>query len=471
MRRYRADWIARSVTGLGAFHLIKIPDSRVSSMSLPSFCHRTIERDPFPVRLSHGVVAGRRRQLRMFDLRHIVKRSSELNATWMRALGLAAGALWLSACPALTTYAAPPTDADGAAAPNAQHSAEHTLSRDDVDKLLNQARTAIAAGNLDQAEALVERAEKTHIRYPLFHFGPTPSSVRHELAAAQAQHSTGGAEKPRRRRRAGASDPFAQRPLPMPAAQASAQMPTDANDSQRGVMPAIYDQPAGQSNRYVNQVAATGPAQNRGADKPEAPMPPSLRSTSTDSEIQPDNLGRSLHNNFTDAVPASNAAPSTPSPKAQTIELLRQARQALAAGNLDQAEAAARQAASLGVPESMFLPSEDKPSLLAWEIHQARANEEIQAAPVAQPVVPAAVTISDPNDRYVKQTRSNPERDTTRNIRATTVPPGVSEHALRRGARATRLARRGIAAARGIAPWACRESLLNPDRRKPRRDH
>lgn len=349
-----------------------------------------------------------------------------MNATWMRALGLAAGALWLSTCPALTTYAAPPTDADGAAAPSARHSAEHTLSRDDVDKLLNQARAAIAAGNLDQAETLLERAEKTHIRYPLFHFGPTPSSVRHELAAAQAQHSTSGGDAAPAKS-AGASDPFAQRPLPMPAAQASAQMSADANDSQRGVMPAIYDQPAGQSNRYVSQVAATGPAQNRGADKPEAPMPPSLRSTSTDSEIQPDNLGRSLHNNFTDAVPASNAGQSAPSPKAQTIELLRQARQALAAGNLDQAESAARQAASLGVPESMFLPSEDKPSLLAWEIHQARASQEIQAAPVAQPVVPAAVTISDPNDRYVKQTRSNPERDTTRNIRATTVPPGVSD--------------------------------------------
>ena len=39
--------------------------------------------------------------------RHIAKRSSELNAKWMPALGLAAGALWLSVC-LVTTNAAEP---------------------------------------------------------------------------------------------------------------------------------------------------------------------------------------------------------------------------------------------------------------------------------------------------------------------------------------------------------------------------
>jgi general secretion pathway protein D len=328
----------------------------------------------------------------------------------------------------MTTYAAPPTDSD-AAASTAQHSADHALTRDDVDKLLNQSRAAIAAGNLDQAEALLERAEKAHVRYPLFHFGPTPSSVRHELAQAQADQPDDNTPKTAPGKSKGLTDPFAGRSRAMSASQAAAQVPIDATDAQRGVVPAIYDQAAGPPDRNVTQVSATSLGADHTTNSPNAPFPPSLRSTSPNSD-QPEGLGRSLHSNFSDAVPATPGSSAIAAQKAQSLDLLRQARQALAAGKFEQAEAAARQAAAIGVPESVFLPNEDKPSLLAWDIQQARATQSNQLQPPstasAAQVVPAAA-ISDPNDRYaVKQTRSSADRDTTRNVRATNTPPGLS---------------------------------------------
>ena len=101
-------------------------------------------------------------------VRHIAKRSSELNAKWMPALGMAAGALWLSVCLVATNAAEPGHSSHG-----------------DVDKLLVEARAAIEAGNLDRASALVERAEAAQPKYSLFHLGPTPALVRRELTQAQ----------------------------------------------------------------------------------------------------------------------------------------------------------------------------------------------------------------------------------------------------------------------------------------------
>ncbi|MCO6042431.1 general secretion pathway protein GspD [Aeoliella sp. ICT_H6.2] len=59
------------------------------------------------------------------------------------------------------------------------------LSRQDVDALLAQAKQAIGTGDLAQADKLVSRAEQAQVRYPLFHFGDTPNSVRRQLTQAQ----------------------------------------------------------------------------------------------------------------------------------------------------------------------------------------------------------------------------------------------------------------------------------------------
>jgi len=67
----------------------------------------------------------------------------------------------------------------------AESPAGQRLNRAEVDKLLVQARQAMAEGNLDQADVLVAKAEASGIRYPLLHFGPTPAKVRFELTRAQ----------------------------------------------------------------------------------------------------------------------------------------------------------------------------------------------------------------------------------------------------------------------------------------------
>ena len=71
------------------------------------------------------------------------------------------------------------------------------LTRDDVDVLLRQARSAIQQGNLEQADALVKRAEDARAHYPFFHMGPTPTSVRRELnRARRVQPSAGQSSAP-----------------------------------------------------------------------------------------------------------------------------------------------------------------------------------------------------------------------------------------------------------------------------------
>ncbi|TWT73553.1 outer membrane porin HofQ [Posidoniimonas polymericola] len=58
------------------------------------------------------------------------------------------------------------------------------MSRQEVDSLLSEARAAIAKGDLTRADALVRRAESSGIRYPMLHFGDTPSTLRRDLAKA-----------------------------------------------------------------------------------------------------------------------------------------------------------------------------------------------------------------------------------------------------------------------------------------------
>jgi hypothetical protein len=57
--------------------------------------------------------------------------------------------------------------------------------------------------------------------------------------------------------------------------------------------------------------------------------------------------------------------------KRQAQKRLSEARQALDAGNIDLADKLSHAAGALGVPESQFLPDEDRPSLVAWDIAQA----------------------------------------------------------------------------------------------------
>ena len=100
-----------------------------------------------------------------------------MNATRMSRNVLLLLGLGLSTClagGALAQTSTPPT-------------ATASLTKQQVDQLLAEAKAAIAAGNLEKADKLVTQAEGANVRYPLFHFGDTPSSLRRDLMRAQSQ--------------------------------------------------------------------------------------------------------------------------------------------------------------------------------------------------------------------------------------------------------------------------------------------
>ncbi|RIK79559.1 MAG: general secretion pathway protein GspD [Planctomycetota bacterium] len=72
-------------------------------------------------------------------------------------------------------------------------------------------------------------------------------------------------------------------------------------------------------------------------------------------------------------------APSQPAgdAKAQTLQLLAQARAALAAGKLAEAQALAGKASALNVPDSQFGPDEDRPGRLALDLQKAMAEGSV----------------------------------------------------------------------------------------------
>ncbi len=82
-----------------------------------------------------------------------------------------------------------------AATTAAKPTAEAPLTRADVNKLLGQARQAMAAGKLSEAEALLHKAESAKVKYPVLNFGDTPAKVRRDLNQLTSK-STAGKEGP-----------------------------------------------------------------------------------------------------------------------------------------------------------------------------------------------------------------------------------------------------------------------------------
>ncbi len=98
----------------------------------------------------------------------------------------------------------------------------------------------------------------------------------------------------------------------------------------------------------------------------------------------------------------------------QAVELMRQIRAALAAGQIDKATYLCRQLDALRIPENAFGPGEDRPGLVFQDVHQAIARS---AAGVVQ-----AGGVSQPNPG-VQSLVYDPSRDPTRNVQAQQVEP------------------------------------------------
>jgi len=71
-----------------------------------------------------------------------------------------------------------------------QTSETDSPTRAEVDSLLVQARSKMAAGRLTDADAILSRAESAEIHYPVLHFGDTPAKVRKELESLSRKQGT-----------------------------------------------------------------------------------------------------------------------------------------------------------------------------------------------------------------------------------------------------------------------------------------
>jgi general secretion pathway protein D len=311
-----------------------------------------------------------------------------------------------------------------------QQPAQARLTREDVDLMLRQARSAIQQGKLDEAEALVKRAEVAGAHYPFFHLGPTPTSVRRELnRARRVQPSSGQALAQGARQGLGpfsadgglpheaAGDPFLQRNQPegqqgaapptyggqpmstaasanLPPVPVTGQDVTNPYAPQAGTttLPASYYAQSGGPYPVANTVwDAAGDAaiadppmtdERRGdvaaTDEsalalPDAPLPRGMRYPQVVGDAAPETTAPQRR---TSAAAIDSVNPSAASPKQRALSQLIAARAALESGDVDLAENLARAAGSLGVPESQFLPNEDRPSLVAWDIERARQKQQ-----------------------------------------------------------------------------------------------
>jgi general secretion pathway protein D len=330
-----------------------------------------------------------------------------LNAKWMPALSVAAGVVWTSACLISTACAAP-----------------GPLSRGDVDRILAEAHSAIETGDLERAAALVEQAESAHPSYSLFHMGPTPGSVRRELDDARRAGRGIAAVKQVRPAvttplrepapMAEPGDPFAQRLMAVPAAPLAQPIPPVTRDEMMPpVVPALHSQPVGVPNNTAELAAAnlSPPTQSRYAES-QTSWP--AYTPAAEESPQPDAAPAFP----VETTPAAAGATNNDQ-KSRAVKLMQEARQALAAGDLQQAEEAARLASATGVPESAFLPHEDRPSLLAWDIQRARTNGKTPLPAVASP--------SAPEDRYATQARMSPELNSAPAYQTTSLPATASD--------------------------------------------
>lgn len=327
------------------------------------------------------------------------------------------------------------------------------LTREEAEVMLKEAHTAVEQGRLDDAEKILTRIENAHVNFSVFHVGPTTSSVRRELTrarhASQADAKTGGkpagagamSHLPFSRsdgaQKKGIEDPFAAKstlnaskdglPSTMSAPPAltgvagSINATPSAHDAIRGAANA----PAVKNAALETATASGGTAQLASNEQPLgaakiAGYPVTTAGTSDNRYGTTDGPGLTAPQT-TPAQPATNeTAGGAQTPKQQAKANIDAARKALEAGNYDEAEKLTRAATALGVPESEYLPDEDRPSLVAWDI--ARAKQKSPSTLAGQPKVERLPATS--ASRY--QTASARPADLALTSSNQTASPGTS---------------------------------------------
>jgi len=300
-------------------------------------------------------------------VRSIATRRAELNATGIPKIVVCLVGLGLLANASATAVAQAPSTS----------SVTNQLDRKDVDRLLAQARQAIDSGELARADQLIQQAEGAGVRYPMFHFGDTPSTLRREFMRAQSasapqEDKQPGGIKNMIRRGLGADDTPNADPFLAPGP--GLPQPPSAARTDAAVTPATATSPYGNfreegTPRTLPAFNAAAAAQNSAAGN----TPLSYPTTGSGSNALSDTAGTA---------------------KEQTQALLQSAREAMQRGDNTTAASLTAQASSLGVPESSFAEGEDRPSQVAWELAQRR-TQDAQVQPTTSSVHGTAS-----NDRY-----------------------------------------------------------------------
>ena len=344
------------------------------------------------------------------------------------------------ACAAQALHAATPEGSPTGAA--ASHvTALKPLSATDADYMLREARAAIEKGNLEEADKIVSRVESAHVKFSVFHVGPDQASVRRELTRAQKAAQAGNKAGSKADSTAAKSHlPFARsaavqaKPAADPfighnhAAEKSATPATPGRglsgvsaptalpaDNTPATKAAAYNQPADadvttadRANSLAGLKYPVTPASNEanpfqtGAGASNAtpaadpyasrsqPVDPLALSATTERTApltSPASPGLMPPSRGGSSYAASDAQARDLHPKQQAQADLAAARKALEAGDIARAEQLTKSATALGVPESEFLPDEDRPSLVTWDI--ARAKQKGQSSQPAVARLPA----------------------------------------------------------------------------------
>ena len=294
-------------------------------------------------------------------------------------------------------------------------------AREQTTDLLSRARQAMAEGNLETADSLLTRAEGMNVAYGLFHTGDTPKKARRDWERLRQSRSGGAAPK---------ADPFAGQPGALPQATPAAAKPIAASalstppayPSAMPAAPAAF--PAGPSAAItplpapavagdVRLVSGTEPVATAAfVNGNGAPAPANT------AQFIPAPLGASVAAAATPvppAVPTLATVPAEPTggQKQQVLDLVKQSREAFAAGDLARAEQLARDADALGVSDKEFGPQDDRPWLVLMEVEKVRRRGGVQPTAVAAPAGPAA-----PQAFPGSQAMYDSNNDATRNIPA-----------------------------------------------------
>jgi general secretion pathway protein D len=126
------------------------------------------------------------------------------------------------------------------------------------------------------------------------------------------------------------------------------------------------------------------------------------------------------------APPGDNAqggaAPVNPAARLQAVEMVRQAREALALNQIDRAESLARRAEQLRLPDAAFAENEDRPSFVLDSIREVRQRDGLVTMTASHNEVARAGGNLDPN-RMANRAVYDPANDPTRIVQAQAETP------------------------------------------------